>query len=144
MEPQFHPCRRAGSRLYPTSLDPGQLIMRLGSGHGCWWSGLRGFPYSEGVSASQRADSSSNPSSVTANSSTGTGVSRRLPNTHLKNSSQPCPGRWGGLALVNLLSSAPENLLQARYIWKQSLQGHWDLRIAMPFYLFCCIFFLEK
>lgn len=43
----FHLCRRAGSRLYPTSQTPVscymELTVRLGSGHRHWWSELRGF-----------------------------------------------------------------------------------------------------
>lgn len=73
----------------------------------------------------------------------GTGVSSRLTHAHLKISSQPCPGRWGGLALVYLLSSAPENLLQARYMWKQSLQGPLGTWGCYAFLLVLFYFFLR-
>lgn len=149
MESQFHLCGRAGSRLYPHPQTPVSCYMELivSPGVRAWalvvWT-LR-FPSSEGVLASQRADSSSNPSSLTANSSPGTGVSSRMPNAHLKNSSQPCPGRWGGLALVNLLLSAPENLFHAMpgISGNRACRGNWEVRVAMPFCLFVLLYFFS-
>lgn len=94
-----------------------------------------------GVSTSQRADSSSNTSSVTANSSTGTGVSSRLPNAHLKNS-PALEGGEGWLVLtyhhLHLKTCSKPGISGNR-----ACRGHWEVRVAMPFCLFCLIFFLD-
>lgn len=122
----FRLCRRAGSRLYPTSQTPVscymELTVRLGSGRRRWWSGLRGvrIPRVCGIIES-RFKFKPQLCHCKLFCWAGAGVSSRFTDAHLKISSQPCLGRWGRLALGYILS-VPENLLQARYIWKWSLQ----------------------
>lgn len=121
----FRLCRRAGSRLYPISQTPVncymELTVRLGSaGTGGLDLEVSIFRGCVGIIES-RFKFKPQLRHCKLFCWAGAGVSSRLTNAHLKSSSQSCPGWWGRLALVYVLS-VPENLLQARYIWKWSLQ----------------------